>query len=263
MKIYLDLVFFLNFGFDFLLLLSVSMILKRNVRLRRILLGSIIGALSIFLLFIKLSSITLFLLKVVISILMVLSTFSYKSIKYFFQNMLYLYMSSILLGGFLYFLNVQFSYKNEGLVFFHNGLSINFILLLIFGPLVLYIYIRQSRSMKLHYSDCHKVTLYLSDGTVLYLNGFLDTGNKLYDPYSKKPVVLVYHDKLNFNYENSLIVPFTTIDENGVILCQKVPKMVIDKKHEFKNVLIGKSKKPFQIEGVDCILHNEYMEERV
>ena len=70
MKIYLDLVFFINFVFDFLLLLTVNIILKRNISIFRILIGSIIGGISIFLLFIKLNSITLFLFKLIISILM-------------------------------------------------------------------------------------------------------------------------------------------------------------------------------------------------
>lgn len=37
MKVYLDLVFFLNFAFDFLLLLTVSLILKRHASYRRLL----------------------------------------------------------------------------------------------------------------------------------------------------------------------------------------------------------------------------------
>lgn len=191
---------------------------------------------------------------------MLLVTFSYKSIRYFIENFLYLYMSSILLGGSLYFLNIEFSYKNEGLVFFHKGLSINFILLLIFGPVILYIYIRQLRGMKLHFSQCHKVDLYLEDGTILKLNGYLDTGNKLYDPYSNRPIVLVYSNKIKFDYEKGLLVPFMTLQEKGIIKCVKIPKMIIDDNKVFKNVLIGKSNKPFQIDGIDCILHSEYME---
>lgn len=261
MTIYLDLIFLLNFSFDFLLLMSVSIILKRHVKLLRIVLGALLGGLSIFSLFFHFNTITLFLFKIIISIMMILITFSYKSSKYFGQNILYLYMSSIILGGFIYFLNLQFSYKNKGLIFFHKGLSINFILLIIFGPIILYIYIKQCHKMKIHYSDCHKVTLYLASGEQIYLNGYLDTGNKLYDPYSKKPIILVYSKKLNFDYENSLLIPYTTLDKKGIIPCQKIKKMVIDGKQEWFDVLVGKSKEPFNIEGIDCILHSEYMEE--
>lgn len=261
MKIYVDLIFFLNFAFDFILLLSVSLILKRNVKLRRLLFGGFLGALSIFSLLIKLSSISLFFLKVGISILMLLAAFGYRNIRYFFKNFCYLYMASIILGGFLYFLNVQFSYKNEGLVFFHNGLSINFILLLLFGPVILYVYVRQCRSMKLSIQHFHKVDLCLSDDSWIHLNGYLDTGNQLYDPYGHRPVILVYHKKFNSSYDNKILVPFSTLNEKGVIPCQKIKQMRLDGKKDYFDVLIGISKQPFQMEGVDCIIHNDYKEE--
>ena len=92
MKVYLDLVFLLNTAFDFLLLTTTSYLLKRNVKLKRIILGSVIGGLSIFLLFLKLNNFTLFIFKVVISIVMILSTFSFKNFKYFINNLIYLYL---------------------------------------------------------------------------------------------------------------------------------------------------------------------------
>ena len=58
---------------------------------------------------------------------MLLVTFGIKDRSYFIKNFLYLYIISIILGGFLYYLNLEFSYKNVGIVFFHNGYSINFI----------------------------------------------------------------------------------------------------------------------------------------
>lgn len=64
MKIYLDLVLFLNFAFDFLLLSSVSIVLKRNIKINNIIIGAFIGSLSILLLFIKISNFTLFILKI-------------------------------------------------------------------------------------------------------------------------------------------------------------------------------------------------------
>ena len=195
MKIYLDLLFFLNFGFDFILLLVVSIILRRNVSLTRIVLGGLIGGLSIFILFLKINSFELFILKILISIIMILASFSYKNIKYFMKNFFFLYSASMILGGFLYFLNVQFSYKQEGLVFYHDGLSINFIFLLIFSPLILYIYIRQGLTLKNNFSNYYKVNLYFNNKKIR-LNGFLDTGNKLKDPYSGKPIIIVNEKRI-------------------------------------------------------------------
>ncbi|MDD6756542.1 MAG: sigma-E processing peptidase SpoIIGA, partial [bacterium] len=153
MKVYLDLIMILNFAIDFILLLSVSLMLKRNVSIYRIMLGSFIGGISILFLFFNMNSILLFLFKLIISIFMILITFGYKTIKYTLINLLYLYMSSIILGGFLYLLNLEFSYKNIGIIFFNNGLSINFIFLLIVSPIILYIYIKQTKSLKYNYSN--------------------------------------------------------------------------------------------------------------
>ena len=146
LKVYLDLVFFMNFGFDFLLLLTVNLVLKRNRKLSSVLLGSAIGALSIFFLFLPLNSVTLFLLKILVSFLMIWTTFGFFSWKTFLINTLYLYFISILLGGFLYYLNLEFSYQNQGLIFFHNGFSINFILLFILSPFILWCYLKQIKS---------------------------------------------------------------------------------------------------------------------
>ena len=88
MKIYLDLVFFINFFFDFLLLLVVKILLKRNVGIKQIILGALLGATSILFLFLPLNQVTLFLLKVIISILMILTTFGFQNKNYFFKNIL-------------------------------------------------------------------------------------------------------------------------------------------------------------------------------
>ena len=76
MKIYIDLVLILNFCFDLLLLLTVSIVLKRHVKFYKLLIGSFFGSLSILFLFIKINSLELFLLKFIISILMTVMTFS-------------------------------------------------------------------------------------------------------------------------------------------------------------------------------------------
>ena len=76
MSIYVDLVLFLNITMDFLLLLAVSVILKRNVKIYRIFLGALTGGISLIFLFISINNLTLFLFKIIISILMVWRTYN-------------------------------------------------------------------------------------------------------------------------------------------------------------------------------------------
>ena len=67
MTIYLDLVFLLNLFFDFLLLLTVNNTLRRNASLKRIFLGSLIGSLTILLLFLPMPNTFLFLFKILLN----------------------------------------------------------------------------------------------------------------------------------------------------------------------------------------------------
>jgi stage II sporulation protein GA (sporulation sigma-E factor processing peptidase) len=262
MKIYLDIIFLLNFMFDIILLSAVSIILRRNIDFKHLLFGGIIGSLSIFLLFIPLNSLTLFLLKIIISMIMVLITFGYRDFKYTLRNLFYLYTSSMILGGFLYFLNIQFSYKQEGLIFYHNGFSINVIVLILLSPLIIYAYIKQGLQLKNNYSNYYEVDLYFKDGSVKKLNGFLDTGNNLVDPYKKRPIILVDERDIKFNYDEytSLLVPYDTLNNHGLLKCIIVDKIDIIGVGIKKNVLIGISKEKIRIDGINCILHSKLLE---
>lgn len=259
MKIYLDVLFLLNFGFDFLLLLVVSIVLRRNIRMIRIILGGLFGGLSIFTLFIKMNSLELFILKIMISIIMIIITFSYKNIRYFLKNFAFLYSTSMIFGGFLYFLNVEFSYKQEGLVFYHNGLSINFIFLIILSPIILYIYIRQAMHLKNNFSNYYKVNLYFHD-KIFHLNGFLDTGNQLKDPTTGKPIIIVNEKIIKENPENYFLVPIKTIGEESMIKCIKIDEIEIIGIGSKKDVLLGLTKIKIQMEGIDCILQQSLLE---
>ena len=120
MKVYLDLILLLNFLFDFILLLSTSIILKRNTKIYRIILGSLVGSITMLSLFLRMNSFTLFIFKFIVSILMIITAFNYKNIKYTLKNIYYLYIVSVVLAGALYFISNNFLYNNEGFMFIKN-----------------------------------------------------------------------------------------------------------------------------------------------
>lgn len=254
MKIYLDLVFLLNFFFDFLLLYGTSKILKEIVPIKRLVLGSIVASLSVFLLFIKLNSVSLFLIKVIISIGIILTTFGKKN---FIKNISYFYLLSIVLGGSLYLLNISFTYKNQGILFINNGLSINFILLIIVSPIIIFCYVKEHILYKNTYGNIYEV-LIIKGNKKYKLMGLLDTGNRLKDPYKGRNVILVNNDIL---MEGDIVyVPYKALNTTGVIKCYKVDKVIVEEK-EFSNCLVGISKDKIVIDGVECILPNIFKEE--
>ena len=258
MKIYIDLILLLNFGFDFLLLLSVSFILKRNAETYKLLLGAFIGSISVLTLFIKITSLQLFILKIIISILMTITSFKFKNIKYTLKNVLYLYITSIVLGGALYLLNIELTYKNQGIIFYKNKMSINFIILVIISPIILYIYTKECKNLKNNYSNYHKVEIKIRD-KIIKCTGFVDTGNKLKDPYKKRPIILINNNYLDIN-SNKIFVPVHTIIGTNIIECIKIQELKIDNNIIKKEVLLGFINKKIKIDGIECLLNNEIME---
>lgn len=262
MKIYLDLVMILNFILDFLLLMGVSTLLRRNVKIEKILYGAFIGGLSILLLFIKMTNLQLFLFKIIISIFMILITFGYKDIKYTLKNLFYLYTSSLILGGTLYYLNIEFSYKQEGIVFYHQGLSINYIFLIILSPIIIYFYIKQGLFLKNNYSNYYQITINIDQNHSLIGTAFLDTGNKLTDPYTKKPIILV--DKRKFIYDMNefkmILVPITTANGTSLLPCIKINNIKIKGIGTKKNILLGIMEGNVKIDGIDFLLHEKILE---
>ena len=255
MKVYLDLVMFINFFLDFLLLLSVSIILKRNVSIKRVIIASFIGGLSIIFLFINISSFTLFLFKFIISVIMILVAFKYHNFKYTFFNLLYLYIISIFLGGGLYFLNDQFCIKREGLVFINNGFSISAIFILILSPIIVYIYIKQSRILKNNYNNYYNVRIFYCNKN-LDLTGFLDSGNNL--KYLKNNVILIDKRKLIFDIKTYHLIPYQTISENSILKAFR-PDLVIINGVVCKNILVGIIDS-VDIDGASVILNNNIKE---
>lgn len=257
MKIYLDLIMILNFILDFILLLTVGLILKRKINLTRLLLGAFFGGISILFIFININSFILFIFKVLISIFMIIISYKFINIKYTLINLLYLYMSSIILGGFLYLLNIEFSYKKVGLIFINNGLSINFIFLLITSPIILYIYIKQTKNLRYNYSNYYNITLIKNNKKYDYI-GYMDSGNLLVDSITNKLVILIDKRKLLFDIKEFRLIPYMSIDGHHMIKVVKIDKIIFNNK-EYSNILLGIMDK-ISIDGVDIILNRKLME---
>lgn len=265
MKIYIDLVLLLNFLIDLILIFSVALILRRQTNLKKIIKGALLGSISTLSLIININSYLLIILKIITAFLMVVVVFGFKDIKYSLKNMFYLYTSSIVLGGFLYMLELELCYQNKSMLFYHNSLALNFTVLLVLSPIILYFYVKQAKELKDNYSKYYNIDIYLKDGSIKPLTAFLDTGNKLVDPYFKRPIILVNKSKINFNYldTNILIVPYDTLNNHGLLKCIVPDKVYIDKIGIKKNFLIGISEEEIKIDGVDCILSSKLLEEDI
>lgn len=249
MTVYIDLVCIINFIYDFLILLTVSFTLKRNRKIYYYILSSLIGVLSIFLLFLKINNIILFLLKILISIIMVIVAFGYKSIKYTISNIIYFYMTSIILAGFLYLIKGN-----------NSNFNLNYIVLLIVGPIILFIYYKSNKKLKNTYSDYYKIKI-VFDNIEYNLVSFYDNGNNLKDPISRKSIIIVENSRLEkiYNIRSPVYVPVITVKGTHLMKCFK-PSYIILNDKKIYNYLIGESSIKFS-DGVECLLNKSLKED--
>jgi len=191
---------------------------------------------------------------------MLIITFGYKSIQYTKKNFIYFYLVSMLLGGAIYYLKNQFSYTNNGLVFNHHPLRISYVIVILIGLLIYNKYLKYFKELKTNYSNYYKCEIFIENNH-LTLTAFLDTGNKLKDPYSNKNIILLDKNKLlNINITKPIYIPYNSLNNHGLLECYKAEKLIIDGK-ENKNFLIGISNENFFIDGIDCIINSKIMEE--
>lgn len=260
MTIYLDIVFFLNFLFDLILLISVNYILRRNVNIYKILFGAFIGELSLLLLFIRMDNFLFLIVKIIVSMFMIYVSFGYKDRKYFFKNLLYFYLVSMLLGGAIQFLDNQFSYSNNGLIFTDNGLGISYSIVLILSIFLYFKYIKSFKEFSSNYGYYYRCKIFVDDDNSFVVNSFLDTGNKLYVPYLDKVIVLVDRNVLkSFVLRNPIYVPYNSLNNKGLLECYKCKFLEIEGKY-YDKFLLGISNENFHIDGIECIINNSVME---
>lgn len=200
MTVYVDVIWLLNWLFDCLLLYWTAVILKRRVAFWRILAGGFIGSLIILLAFVSHAAwVDDLYMKLLFSIFMVLTVFGFYRFKLFLKSLATLYFMTFLSGGILLGLHYFFSFRvanmststQIGMNRFGDPMSWLFVL--IGFPLAWQFSKRTLNGMemtKLHYEQLVTVTIQVGDYQAEY-KGLIDSGNQLYDPISKSPVMIV------------------------------------------------------------------------
>lgn len=245
MVIYLDLIIFINFVFDFSLLETVDLLLKRGSSNKRIALGAILGELSIITLFLPIKGFLEFVFKIVLTIIMSIGAFKYKDIRYTFYNTVYLYLSGIILGGFEYYLYNEFQVDAK--------MGIKYLVVLVLSPLVLIVYYKLHKKFKNDYNNRHKLKV-LYDGHTFEGVGYLDSGNKLTSPINGKKIILIEKEYILYHKLKLTPIPYNALNHHGLLYCFTPDKVIVDEK-EYKDILIGLSEVKFNIDGCNTLLN--------
>jgi stage II sporulation protein GA (sporulation sigma-E factor processing peptidase) len=200
LSVYLDVIWALNLLFDSLLLYLSAIFLKRQIRIWRIIAGGFIGSLIIILSFTPLHTYSNHpISKLLFSVAMVLVVFGYKRLYFFIKALMTLYVTTFLIGGAIigahYFVQFDSEMSMKVMIASVTGFGdpISWLFVLLGFPVAWHFSKRNIESMemtKIQYDQIVNVTLKINTESFSF-KGLVDSGNQLYDPLSKLPVMFV------------------------------------------------------------------------
>lgn len=269
MTIYLDLIFLENIFMNSIIIYATVIILKKEIKILRILLGSLVGAIYACVYYISNMEIySNVVLKIILSLVIVYISFGSNGLKEFFREVLIFYLTSFTFGGvtfaLLYFIS-------PGNILLENGTLMGTYplkMILIGGLIGFFIIIISFKCIKNKLSKkdmlCN-ISIVFKEGKV-DINAIIDTGNFLKEPLTGKPVIIVEKDVLKkvipeniLDYMEEIksgskiidnkyiskirLIPFSALGtENGLLLGIKPENFYINyqgKIMENKDIIVG------------------------
>lgn len=291
MTIYLDVIWLLNFFFDTLLLLLTAIILKRKVKKWRLFLGALIGSSIVLLYFTPFQSMASHpITKFLYSIFIVYTAFGFQKFRFFFKNLFTFYFITFMIGGGMfglyYFFQTDLTSTMLAMQSTGFGDPVSWITVLVGFPIVWYFSkhnLEEIEMKKIHYEQLVHVEIQIGND-VIPIKGLIDSGNQLYDPITKTPVMILdlqtaesyipesviqYSQNIEqFEYENLdpnwahriRVIPYRAVGQDHQFLLAIRPDRVMiytsDEEIIVKKVLIGLNRTPLSSEGdYGCIIH--------
>ena len=198
--VYVDIIWLLNWLFDCLLLYWTAILLKRRVSFWRLISGGLIGSFIIVLAFTPYSAwVDHISVKLLCSVFMIFTTFGFIRYKTFLKSLATLYFITFLSGGILLGLHYFFSFQvakmtaSTQMGINSYGDPMSWVFVIIGFPLAWQFSKRTLDGMemtKLNYEQLVHVSITIGDFKGEF-QGLIDSGNQLYDPISRSPVMIV------------------------------------------------------------------------
>jgi stage II sporulation protein GA (sporulation sigma-E factor processing peptidase) len=253
---YLDVIFFENLIINYFILSLTQKFSKKDSKPIKLFLGALLGACYVLIIFLlPYKMIHEVFAKIILSLLIIYMAFTPKTLKEFLRILAVFYLISFAIGGTIF--AVLYTAKLN-----LHSLWIGILLaILLFYTNWDYI-VRKSTEGKMLYSI--KIEIFQKQ---VEIKGLLDTGNRLYDPLTKAPVVVVEfsamgnilpdnmeillnEENIDFNkifevlkeerwLSRIRLIPFISVGQSkGIMLGFKPDKLVVGEK-EIRNAIVG------------------------
>ncbi len=225
MTIYLDVILFLNFCIDYLLLALTAIILKRTYRQLRLIAAATFASTIVFFLFTPLASVVFHpIIKCLYSVIIVYIAFGFQRWSAFLQGLFTFYFVSFMTGGALFALHF---FGQSQLAFIEQltttqrgyfGSGINWLFVVIGFPLVWLFSKKRIEAIEwknIQYDQIVSVNINIANVSI-ETTGLIDSGNQLTDPLTKKPVMIVEASLLYPHFTKETIDKLIRFHEGGI-----------------------------------------------
>lgn len=271
LEVYPDLVFLINFFVDLILIFLVKRVNKKNSSKSKMILAAVTGATSaaIMSIFPWMNSIIRFLLMYALtSLLMIVIAFGRLKLADFIKQWIVLNLITYFFGGFInsiyYHTNIKLWLIEIGNGNIFSNISALYVILAISTIAIVSLFVLWFlRMYQLQRPLVYDVELILEDRCV-QTRGLMDTGNCLYDPICKKPVMVIEKslieqllspqfmkdmdsamsylegktdDMTTFQYRDNKVFPFSfipyrSVGKTGILLGIRLDKVLIHTENE-------------------------------
>lgn len=274
MTIYIDVVLIENLIMNSIILLATGLILKEKIKIIRLLLSSLLGAIYSVISYMSILEIySSMILKIILSIVMIYIAFTPQNMKKMWKDILIFYLTSFVFGGVAFAL--IYIVKPQDILM-KNGLFLGTYPLktIILGAIIAFIIIMAAFTVvktKITKKDMFCEIEIGINGKKIQTTAMLDTGNLLKEPITSTPVIVVEHTLLYdcipkeiLNHVDELLggefnnitrgikeeymaklkfIPFSSLGkQNGMLLGIKAEYIQIkdrEKEQKKENVIIG------------------------
>lgn len=200
--VYIDLIFAANLLIDGILLWLTGWLVKLKISWWRLVISAVVGALYVVMMFVpELSFLYTFLIKFGLSVIMLWIAFGFGSLQSYLRTMGAFYIINFAAAGGIVGVHYMLQSSSDiwnGIMFTASGghayrLKIGFWFVIIIFPLVLLCFkaVHTSRIKREQLETYIGEVIVEIDGVNVACLGLLDTGNRLYDPLTRIPVMVM------------------------------------------------------------------------
>ena len=247
--IYADILIILNFLVDYFLLLLTAKLLEIKYQIIRLLMSAAIGGITSLYIFLpSINTITDFLYKLIICVILSATAFKIQNIKRFLKTVFSLFTITSLYAGLT--VAIWHIFKPNGMVINNSIAYFDISPISLVGSTVIFyaifVFLKRIFKNTCDFADKCEITVFSDDKSIL-LTAMVDSGNSVEDFFGKSEIIITDSDSFNSlfgeinvesnKYKNRFrIVPCSTVTGEDVLKGFRCDNAVVNVKNQNINI---------------------------